>query len=52
VPGYLIKKMAGNICKGCHQKELPGSCYVIDRLEDITQEGQEEDGFIFEDGTG
>jgi hypothetical protein len=30
----------------------PSKCYIIDRQEDVIQEGQEEDGFIFEEWNG
>lgn len=41
-----------NIYKRCHQKELPSNFYIINRYEHVIQDGQEECGFIFEDGTG
>jgi hypothetical protein len=32
--------------------ELPSNFYSINRQEDVIQEGQGEDGVLFEDGTG
>jgi hypothetical protein len=41
-----------NIYRGYRRKELPSNFYIIKRQEDVMQKDQEEDGLIFEDGTG
>jgi hypothetical protein len=46
------RKSGWNICRGYCQKKLPSNFYIIKRKEDVIQENQEEDGLMFEDGTG
>jgi hypothetical protein len=46
------RKTGWNICRGCHQEELSRNFYIVNRQEDVIQEGQDEEGLTFEDGTG
>jgi hypothetical protein len=46
---YMKGRQIGWIInRGCHQKEFPSNFYIMNMI----QEGQEDDGLLFEDGMG
>jgi hypothetical protein len=49
---YSVQRLATRLKFESRQKEFPSKFNIVNREEDVIQEGYEEDGLKTEDGTG